>query len=705
MESIEPNKIEVGDIFSTAERDVENKPLIMITDIIQDGKPGIKNAQTRWGTKQYESDGYSLNYKVSLDNGKTWKYEDGEGHYVDTGWIGELIKMGHWSLEQKNMDLGGDFFDSLTESEEDEFEWLPDQGEIGLKVRVNEKPFHIKNPVHRQDEGIFKSRCSWSGCYEIVGEEIFTGIDCYIIKLDDHYSEVYFPKKAFLEKDFCGIDDTGNRLFESEKDEVNSNCVGINLSNLTTDEKIKVLEKLEQVYNTFVGFSRYAWVDQIQYLVTDFTTPVTMPLKGKRNQCGRWLNYVPENAYKEETDSYEVPVSMDGTKVRWSKEIDGREFLNMSFIDDTNKLFESEKDDFGWANEIINEDPIKVGDVFYIVDTNFGVGIEHPIDYRPENVRYIFFVTKIYKRNGDFRVEYKHCNNQGISYDPRDFNPTQPRCHYGDIDTIKYKDALNLVNEKYWRPIGNNGYHLSPPLYESENKSDYSWLLNQSMLGLKFYEPKEFETEGTIYTVVKEGKNRIKVDWVNTISENWPDQTTKLDKIDFIKQLNDNYLVLMPESMSLDDTINIFDKLNESEDDFGWAENLVTEPFHYQLMRDNPRKPVRLEDVKYIMFNPPVEVGDKRFNKIAYFLEDNDYYPDTLESFGKKTSYIEITKWIKRTINVRQNGRWNIGPELSEQELYNFSQTENNGKYWAEEFIFVDDDGNPINFLQNPFEF
>ena len=40
-----------------------------------------------------------------------------------------------------------------------------------MKVRVNEKPFHIKNPVHRQDEGIFKSRCSWSGCYEIVGED------------------------------------------------------------------------------------------------------------------------------------------------------------------------------------------------------------------------------------------------------------------------------------------------------------------------------------------------------------------------------------------------------------------------------------------------------------------------------------------------------------------------------------------------------
>lgn len=349
---------------------------------------------------------------------------------------------------------------------ESEFDWLPDQSEIGLKVRVNEKPFHIKKPIHRQDEGIFKSRCSWLGCYEIVGEEIFTGIDCYIIKLDAHYQEVYFPKKAFLEKDFCGIDDTSDNLFESKKNEENSNCVGINLSNLTTDEKIKVLEKLEQVYNTFVGFSRYAWVDQIQYLITDFTTPVTMPLKGKRNQCGRWFTSVPEDAYKEETDSYEVPVSMDGTKVRWSKEIDGREFLNMSFIDDTSKLFESE------------------------------------------------------------------------------------------------------------------------------------------------------------------------------------------------------------------------------EDDFGWAKDLVTEPFHHQLMRDNLEKrgghPVDIRDVRYIMFNPAVEVGDKRFNKVAYFLEDNDCYPESLEPFGKKTSYIKMTRFK----DERQNGRWDIGPELSEQELYNFSQTKKDG-YWAEEFIYV----------------
>ena len=217
MESIESQKIEVGDIFSTTERGVENKPLIMVANIICDGEPGSKVVNSSWGTRHYNSDGCSLNYKVSLDNGETWNYEDGEGHYVDTGWIGELVKMGRWSLLQKNIN----FFDGLTESE-DEFEWVPDQGEIGLKARVNGKNFFIKNPIYQQDNGMFtKIIHGWNGCYEIIGEEIFTGVDCYIVELSVDYPEVYFPKKVFLEKDFCGIDDTSNRLFESEESEEN----------------------------------------------------------------------------------------------------------------------------------------------------------------------------------------------------------------------------------------------------------------------------------------------------------------------------------------------------------------------------------------------------------------------------------------------------------------------------------------------------
>ncbi len=348
----------------------------------------------------------------------------------------------------------------LKESEE-EFDWLPTQNEIGLKVRVDGKPFYIEDYYDQQDEGMFTSKVSgWSYCYEIIDEKVLNNIDCYIVKFDDDYPKVYFRKQDFVEKDFCNP-----QMNESE-------------------------------------------------------------------------------------------------------------------------------DEFGWATDIVKEQPIKLGDVFYIVDSNFG-GDQNPMNHKPEDVRYLLFVTDIYEENGGLMIEYKNCDRKGISYNPKDYNPTNPRCHYDDGDGyynyVKYDDALNLVDERYWRPMGNNGY---------------------------------------------------------------------------------------------------YNHLTESEDDFGWAENLVTEPFHLQLIRDNPRKPVRLEDVRYIMFNPSVEVGDKRFNKIAYFLEDNDYYPETLEYFGKKTSYIEITKWIKRTINVRQNGRWNIGPELSEQELYNFSQTENNGKYWAEESSF-----------------
>jgi hypothetical protein len=585
LESIEPNKIEVGDIFSTTERGTENKPLIMVTDIIQDGKPRIRSVQTRWGTKEYESEGYSLNYKVSLDNGETWVYEDGEGHYVDTGWIGELIKMGHWSLEQKNVELDSDFFDSLTESEE-EFDWLPTQNEIGLKVRVDGKPFYVEDYYHLQDEGMFTSKVGgWNDCYEIIDEKVFNNIDCYIVKFNDHYPKVYFRKQDFVEKDFCNP-----QMNESE-------------------------------------------------------------------------------------------------------------------------------DEFGWATDIVKEEPIKLGDVFYIVDSNFG-GDQHPMNHRPEDVRYLFFVTDIYEENGGLMIEYKNCDRKGISYNPKDYNPTNPRCHYDDgdgyYDYVKYDDALNLVDERYWRPMGNNGYynHLNESETEksecvginlsnvtTEQKvsilkkleeiygtfvgfSQYPWVDQIQYLVTDFTTP---------VTMPLKGKRNQCGRWLNYVPENAYKKETDIyevpismdgTKVRWSKEIDGREFLNMS---FIDDTSKLFES---EEDDFGWAKDLVTEPFHHQLMKDNLEKrgghPVDVKDVRYIMFNPAVEVGDKRFNKVAYFLEDNDYYPESLEPFGKKTSYIKITRFK----DERQNGRWDIGPELSEQELYNFSQTKKDG-YWAEEFIYV----------------
>ena len=127
--------------------------------------------------------------------------------------------------------------------------------------------------------------------------------------------------------------------------------------------------------------------------------------------------------------------------------------------------------------------------------------------------------------------------------------------------------------------------------------------------------------------------------------------------------------------------------LKESEEDFNWVEGTSNEPFHLTLMSDNDREPMLMDEIDTIMFNPPVSTDDKRFLEIAYWLEDNDYYPDTITS-GVKTSYIELTKQKHQ----RQSGKWKLGPELSDEELYQFSQTPKrgegrwNGNFWAEQF-------------------
>ena len=128
--------------------------------------------------------------------------------------------------------------------------------------------------------------------------------------------------------------------------------------------------------------------------------------------------------------------------------------------------------------------------------------------------------------------------------------------------------------------------------------------------------------------------------------------------------------------------------LKEQEDDFEWVDPPNEEPFHKILMRGNPRQPRLMDEIKRILFNPAVTIGDERFNRIAYWLEDHDYYPQELKLDGK-TSYIEITK--QRGSNNIRNGKWIVGPELSEDELYRLSQTNTqqgwNGNFWVEEFM------------------
>ncbi len=392
----------------------------------------------------------------------------------------------------------------------------------------------------------------------------------------------------------------------------------------------------------------------------------------------------------------------------------------------SDKLKESEEE-FSWVGEI-DAEPIKKGDVFYIVDG--GVLEPHtPLNYKPKNVRYLFFVTDIIKGSNGFIIKYQNCDRMDISYDPKKYNPTSAdhNCHYGDDDDeseIDYIDALKLINSNYWRLMGNNGYYN----HLNESEDDFGWVddLNKEIVkkGDVFYivdgiysedsnmYPPDYKPKNVRYlfhvTDIFESNNRFFLEYSfcrpKNVTYNPKEYNTNncgdfgYEKIVYenaLELINSNYWRLMGNN-------GYYSHLTESEEDsLEWTKDLHTEPFHLQLIRDKPSGVIDIVDTEYIMFNPPVEVGDKRFNKIAYFLEDNDYQPQTLEPFGKKTSYIKIIKHKRYlTHNERETtrpheaewfeyGRWNIGPELSEQELYNFFSQTKNGKYWAEEFHHI----------------
>jgi hypothetical protein len=126
------------------------------------------------------------------------------------------------------------------------------------------------------------------------------------------------------------------------------------------------------------------------------------------------------------------------------------------------KILKESEEEFGWADEIIKQEPIKVGDVFYIVDRSMGIDT-HPVDYKPEDVRYLLFVTDISEGPSGFEIKYQNCFPKNISYNPKKYNPTKHNCHYDDGDgfesEIDYADALDLINQQYWRLMGNNGYY------------------------------------------------------------------------------------------------------------------------------------------------------------------------------------------------------------------------------------------------------
>lgn len=173
-------------------------------------------------------------------------------------------------------------------------------------------------------------------------------------------------------------------------------------------------------------------------------------------------------------------------------------------------------------------------------------------------------------------------------------------------------------------------------------------------------------------------------------------EQTPLDRV--IELLEEGHWRPIPKEMSLfrqedfdpNDPIYI-PRLTESEEDnFEWVDELPEEePFHKILIQNDERDfGLKFSGVDRILFNPSVEIGSRYFNDVVYWLEDRDYYPDTLQLDGE-TSYIEIVK--RRHAKGIRNGKFKVGPVLSDQELYKLSQENTrpnwNGNIWYEQFM------------------
>ena len=160
----------------------------------------------------------------------------------------------------------------------------------------------------------------------------------------------------------------------------------------------------------------------------------------------------------EEEDGHWVEVS-------WIQNIVEKGYweLLQKDIDFFDQLNENEEDELEWAQEIVNEPLINVGDVFYIVDQGSDVNTQ-PNNYYPRHARYVFYIEdikhgEIMKEDGyEDTIFIKHtlCDPGDTTYNKKDYHRDSPKCRdYEDEDTelIGYTRALDLITSKYWRKM------------------------------------------------------------------------------------------------------------------------------------------------------------------------------------------------------------------------------------------------------------
>lgn len=119
---------------------------------------------------------------------------------------------------------------------------------------------------------------------------------------------------------------------------------------------------------------------------------------------------------------------------------------------------EFDSNDLGWADEVSELD-INVGDVYYIIDGGDWNSPPLRDDYKPKNTRYVLVINDIKDMDGEIYVYKNLCNNYNTSYNPKDY--TIEKClNYTTLenDYLRLDRALDLINKKYWRYMGNSKY-------------------------------------------------------------------------------------------------------------------------------------------------------------------------------------------------------------------------------------------------------
>jgi hypothetical protein len=219
----------------------------------------------------------------------------------------------------------------------------------------------------------------------------------------------------------------------------------------------------------------------------------------------------------------------------------------------------------------------------------------------------------------------------------------------GVLLAISSHGLKSLINKKITKE---NKLKESPLL----TKGKFDFLENESLVGLKFYNPEEFTESGTYYTIWDQDSsvNSIDIEWEDPeeLSEDNEPMTeySTMPISSFIENLNKGFYVLKDfgESLGLPDPYDIISGLNESVDNFDWWGEIPqitpAEEFLYDLMsslkmvESKKRKNWMLyedENGKILMADD-INTGDK--NPILYL----DYYQiwDKIRDYGLKTEEI-----------------------------------------------------------------